>query len=358
MKIWPILMILISSMLLSCGAKEESSKTKFRISLGNIVANNLDFAGGLIIMGRSEDGQQSFVMAYRSDLELDLKKGIWEFATIGWLSPTAGIMTGTHKCSFQKLDLRDEIATVSFGMSGEKCLISKTLDGSVLTEKKFFDLSIMQMKKLKINFCLSVESFNACSNPTTPPLSYQIEIPPTLKGLATSIPAGLTSNCFNLSGGSHQSDLSVPLGGISGFIGVKVVSFSAAGCTGTKREFFYGHGFAETRNTTLSAGSYFKSMMSPNNNLAFANNPPIVPMSPLLTNTLPGSPVEGGLYRNDSGSLISTPVSVPAGSYAYFRLGSWYPISSSEINLVNYAGEVAPAFSSPHAYLFIEHEGL
>src|SRR5438445_7054140 len=93
-------LMLIAILTTACGSKGKS-QTSFKILSGNIMAASVTtFPGGILIMGRTLDDTQSFISAYSSDMVLELKKGDWEFATIGWMG--ASPITGNQQCAYQR----------------------------------------------------------------------------------------------------------------------------------------------------------------------------------------------------------------------------------------------------------------
>ncbi|MBC7537571.1 MAG: hypothetical protein H7281_02025 [Bacteriovorax sp.] len=220
------LVFLIALFVFSCGKKGESSKAKFKIFAGNMTDADVQsvFPGGLLVLGRSSDGQQSFTLAYQSGLELNLKKGDWEFATIGWMG--ANPMEGNQQCSFQHFDIQVDSAVISFNMSKQGCLTLAGSGGNRFTDPLFYDYlggTYNGFKKLQIKTCPDL--ITNCSGAQAAPDSFNLDIPAMTKGVSLNLlPKGLISNC--ISGGTSISNITPPHGGSNGFVGVRVTTFA------------------------------------------------------------------------------------------------------------------------------------
>lgn len=217
-----LFILMISFMIVSCGQKSEPSKAKFKIFSGNLTNPQATFLGGLLIMGRSVDGTQSFTMAYQSGLELELKKGSWEFATIGWIGTKP--MEGNQQCSYQAAEISADVFTVNFNMTRQGCLNLSTSEGNRFTDPIFYNFingTYNGFKKLQVKTCADITS---CSTQTLPS-SYRVEIPTLLKGISSNIGSGsLISSCIS---GMAASNITPPHGGANGFIGMKITIFSS-----------------------------------------------------------------------------------------------------------------------------------
>lgn len=245
-KLFSILMILL--LVVSCGHKGESSKAKFKIFSGNIIDPQGLFPGGLLVMGRSLDGVQSFIVPYSPILELDLKKGDWEFATIGWIG-TTGPMEGNQQCSYQRVDIISDIFTVNFNMNFQSCLTATTLDGSRFSRPMFYNsmVGFNGFKKLKVKTCAELDLSCSTTNSTQlVPGSFRVQIPTNLKGVTGSagIGNGMASNC--VPGGI--SNIAPPHGGPNGFIGTQITTFSDSACSVSPKPYFFHHGFGQVLN--------------------------------------------------------------------------------------------------------------
>lgn len=221
-----LILILLCLIFTSCGNKSNSSKASFSILAGGLTDAEVEsqFPGGLLIAGRSLDGTQSFTLAYHSGLELELKKGPWEFATIGWIGPQS--LEGNQKCSMQETYLNTDSFTVEFEMTKPNCLNLSNTQASKFTDPIFYNFTsgiFNGFKKLNVKTCPDLLT-NCTSGVQTAPYSFNAEIPAILNGISLNqLPKGLKSNC--VTGGTSISDITPPHGGKHGFLNVRVNTF-------------------------------------------------------------------------------------------------------------------------------------
>ena len=191
-------LILMTLFLTSCGGKKDSSVVNLKLIKGAVAANGTTLNGGILLMGRSEDGKNSFrtgVMA-ADNVELDLPKGRWEFAAIAWLG-TNGVMTGDNRCSYSGfVDLKDDQATVNFNLTMSNCV--STFNGSDFADSdymnasgKFFDFTPTMCLDQTPGSAKCNNSVNASTLHT-----YQIAYKADMKGLVGGRIDPLTSQCF------------------------------------------------------------------------------------------------------------------------------------------------------------------
>lgn len=311
----------------SCGAKAPASKAKFKIFSGNITDPMITFPGGLIIMGRSLDGTQSFKTVYQPGLEIEIKKGSWEFATIGWIG--ANPMEGNQQCSHQSVEISTDSFTINFDMSYQGCLNLPTLEGKMFSHPIFYNYlsnTYNGFKKLQVKTCPDIIS--DCSTSQADPVSFKVEIPGMMKGVIANAAAGisLVSNCIS----GSVSNVTPPYGGPSGFIGVSITTFSGASCAGTPKTYFFMHGFGEVlnetfldsaSNTVIRKGALTVDAVSPY---------PIVSLDPLnflgahtSVSTLPTPVSSNDLYMYKGGATMSVSPNAPNGSFIYYDGSSW-----------------------------------
>lgn len=221
-----LFIFLLSLLIFSCGKKGETSKAKFKIFSGNLTDSEVQsiFPGGLLVLGRSKDGLQSFTLGYQAGLELNLKKGDWEFATVGWMG--ANPLEGNQQCSFQHSDIQFDSATISFNMSKQACLALAGDNQNRFTDPLFYDFlsgTYNGFKKLQLKTCPDLLT-NCTGAAQVAPFSFNVDIPAMTKGVSLNLlPKGLISNC--VSGGTSISNITPPHGGSAGFIGVRVTTF-------------------------------------------------------------------------------------------------------------------------------------
>lgn len=320
-----LFILMISLLAFSCGQKKgESSKAKFKIFSGNIIDPQATFPGGLLVMGRSVDGLQSFTIPYQAGLELDLKKGGWEFATIGWVGSSP--IEGNQQCSYQRIEINSDIFTVNFNMNYQACLEASSLEGSRFSRSIFYNFiggSYNGFKKLYVKTC---SDLTTCSTQTQP-TSFRVEIPTKLKGVISNIGAGaMSSNCVS---GTYASNITPPHGGVDGFIGVQITTFSASACTGVPKTYYFNHGFGEVLNETflengtsvLRRGALSIHVSANNSSIALA---PIsfrgaysnINAQPTLMGT-------NDLYIYNGANTMSVSPYVSSGNYLYYDGSSW-----------------------------------
>lgn len=330
-----LLILMVSMLGISCAKKEVSSKAKFKIFSGNMADTQTIFPSGLLVMGRSTDGLQSFIISYQPDIELELVKGDWEFATIGWmgLSTDEGPMTGNQQCSFKTVKIDTDIFTVDFEMSKQNCLITSTLEGNYFSHPMFYDFvdkSYDGFKKLYVQICPDFDL--GCSAPTNPG-SYIVEIPAHFKGILLNVDksvTGIVSKC--IPGG--PSNLSPPYGGPLGFIGTKISTFATNDCTGDSKEYYFKHGFGEILKETenldklsiVKRAALSVDIFSGDVGVALAT---FYGLHSDLTTDPPSIPGEKALYLYKGEQRQIGGSTAISGNYLYFNGTNWTSITES-----------------------------
>ncbi|MDO9183864.1 MAG: hypothetical protein Q7U04_15725 [Bacteriovorax sp.] len=301
---------LFSLLAFSCGKKGEVSSAKFKIFSGNLTDPNVAFPGGVLVMGRNIDGSQAFIVHFKPGLEMELTKGSWEFATIGWLGP--GPIEGNQQCSFQSTEINSDIFTVNFNMNFSSCLNRTAFEGKHFTSPIYYDYigqTFNGFKKLDVKTCTPL---NSCS--PIGPVSYKVTIQTLLKGLTTNVNVGngLESFCYS----TVSSAIRPPHGGPNGFIGLKITLFTGAGCIGTPTDYFFNHGFGD---------KIPKGVLSPN---PLSPNPSAMGLAPLFylgdyanNSNAPAAPNVGDLYRYTGGTAAFSPTPSTT-DYIYYN-GTW-----------------------------------
>lgn len=208
------------------------------------------FPGGMLVMGRKTDDSQSFIIRYSPNLELEVSKGSWEFASIGWMG--ANPLEGIQQCSYQRVEIGSDIFTVNFNMNYQACLQASTLDGQRFVDPMFYNQmngTLNGFKKLTVKTCANIDT--NCST-QTPPASFRVEMRTDLKGLKL-ISGALNpfgSNCISDASGG-VSNITPPHGGKNGFIGMKISIFSDQNCTNFVSSYHFDHGFGEVLDRTF-----------------------------------------------------------------------------------------------------------
>lgn len=250
------LLVVISLLAVSCGSKG-TTKTSFKIVSGNLL--NVDpaitFPGGILVMGRSLDNAQRFILPWNSTLELTLQKGAWEFASIGWkgLNP----MEGAQECAYQQANITTDNFALTFDMTYSNCLNSKTAEGSYFSAPYFYNNALSAngfpngFKTLSVTECL-LNSLGGCAAPVMP-ASFRVDVLPRLQGIVTPA-TGFSSNCVNPTAGTMAtalSNLTPPWGGPMGFIGMRITTFTGPNCSGIAKDYIFDHGFGNYLNNTF-----------------------------------------------------------------------------------------------------------
>lgn len=329
MKYSHLFFLMILLLTVSCGEKGDSGKASFKLAVGSIMNASADsFTGGLLIMGRRADGAQSFILPFTTGLELDLQKGAWEFATIGWTAAVSGKMTGPQQCSHQQVELRDDLQIITFNMSTSNCVNSR-----IEFDKEFADSQYMKLtngsgtigfKKTVLSVCSVLDdSAGTCSLAygSSTINSYKVIIPPDIKGINYSAAQALLSDCNVVSSGSSYSNLTLPVGGNSGFLKMDLKLYNSGDCSGTVQTYSYQHGLAKPL-----AGI---SMMSPRNAFPAAT-------FHYLGEWSSGGFVTGGA-RGDVYLITTAATSSPSatiGSKIFFDGSSWSNSISGQISII------------------------
>ena len=287
------------------------------------------FTGGLLIMGRRADGAQSFILPFTTGLELDLQKGAWEFATIGWTAAVTGKMTGPQQCSHQQVELRDDLQTITFNMSAQNCVNARIEMGKEFADSQYMKLTngsgTIGFKKTALLVCSVLDDIaGTCSlaSGSSTINSYKVIIPPDLKGINFSAPPALLSACTVVSSGISYSNLTLPVGGNSGFMKMDLGLYTSADCSGTPQTHAYQHGLAKPL-----AGI---SMMSPRNALPATSFHYLGEWS---TGGVVATGNRGDVYLVTNTSTSSPTASI--GTKIYFNGASWDTSISGQISILN-----------------------
>ncbi len=206
-------LLLLSACLASCGSKKGTVPVKIKILQSGITNGSVTLAGGILIMGKSEDSANSFrlgVPSSNTDLTLDLVKGRWEFAAVGWTGGD-GILSGTNTCAYTGfIDLKDTDATVNFNFTQARCAtpfngrpFSEHLNGSVAGQfLKLFPVPCYKSTVADLN------STNCSTSPSGSEiqsnlLSFKVVYDGEKKGQVVGLASPLISKCFGVFQGQY-----------------------------------------------------------------------------------------------------------------------------------------------------------
>lgn len=229
-------LLILSVFLASCGSNKGTIPVKLKILQSGITANSVALNGGILIVGRTEDGANSFrlgVPSSSTDLSLDLVKGKWEFAAIGWIG-AGGAITGTNTCAYTDfVDLKDTAATVNFNFTKARCAqnfngraFSEHLNGSVTGEfLKLFPIPCYEPAGASMNTSICPAGANQSDL-----LSFKVIYESELKGNVTGAVAPLVSACFGVMGGNYPYLPMTSVGSDSPF-GFTIQFFTDLNCT-------------------------------------------------------------------------------------------------------------------------------
>jgi hypothetical protein len=255
MKILFLLMILF---LVSCGPKSESTKAKFKIFSGYSAVQASIFPGGILIMGKNSEGDQSFILPYKENLELTLKKGNWNLAAIGWMGDKP--MTGSQKCGVVRVEVRADSLDVPFTMTQDACKATYSSEALSGDGEGYFTYSSFYYSGNDVNKQIGFKKLSVSSSSS---YSYKVKIPIHLKGGVLSNPAlsdGLSSDCY---AANTDAAATPPHGGVNGFIGVNILTFANSGCSGAVTPVFFPHGTGAEA-TTTSGTNYSPEFVNSN----------------------------------------------------------------------------------------------
>lgn len=325
MKTIIFLLLITSVFATSCGQKAKSQKTKFKIFSGNLVDAMATFPGGLLVLGRSLDDQQKFILPFTPGLELNLKKGSWEFATIGWMGALP--IEGQTQCSHQVVQINSDAFTVNFNMTHQGCLMLSTLDGSRFTDPLYFYDQIgvnYGFKKLNVGTCTNLDN---CSSQVNHYI--RISLIHKIEGLTSNLPVSdLTSACVYSTG----TNLTPPYGGVDGFLETSITTYVDSSCNIPIKTYKFEHGFGEILDQTLPVVS--RGALSLNNN-TLDTGPALSPFMGVYSDDL-AVPSIGGLYyyngTNDTTHYLDTSAILATaftGNYIYFDGTNWITFADS-----------------------------
>lgn len=301
-----IALLILSFLAVSCGNKTGTSAVKLKLFQGNIVsATPMD--GGILLMGKSEDGLNSFRMGLTNSSEaisLVLAKGRWEFAVVTWAG-TEGPMTGDNRCAYSGfVDLKDPEVNVSFNLMMARCLADfgrRQFAHSDFIEAtgKFFDfIPVMCMNPLLTN--ANCPSATNNSNFTNYKVVYRSE----KKGEVQGVLNPLSSNCLAILT-SPRAKIPVIDANNDSPLGAALMFYTTVDCSGNPVVYNFKDGFKNNE------------QMIPNDITFISNNSYLYINPGLLHNMMPIEPaafsVSGGYYDGSTTYYNSNIISYALG---------------------------------------------
>jgi hypothetical protein len=195
-----ISLTLMTFLLTSCGEKKASSVVSLKLLKGSLSTAGTVLNGGILLMGRSEDGKNSFRTGVLGDdlIEMELAKGRWEFAAIAWQGDN-GPMTGDNRCAYTGfVDLKDDQAKVSFDLAMTNCL--NNFNGREFANTNHVEASGKFFKFVPV-ICMddTPESDHCNENANSSNLqSYRIFYRPEINGQIVGQVNPLVSDCLGI----------------------------------------------------------------------------------------------------------------------------------------------------------------
>jgi hypothetical protein len=233
-----LLLSLLLSILLtiaSCGSKKSTVPVKLKLFQSAITSGEAS-AGGLLFMGKSEDGQHSFRMGLDNSesLSLDLMKGKWEFAAIAWEGGAGGKMMGVNRCAKSGIvDLKDSEATVSFNLTQANCTgsfagknFSETYYMSSASPGLFLPFYVIPCFD---NSVLTMSSCNTSANPSSL-THYKIVFKAQQKGDVVGSMSSLVSGCFRVMYSPYPT-VPMTLAGADNSLGFSIELYKTDSCS-------------------------------------------------------------------------------------------------------------------------------
>jgi hypothetical protein len=113
------LMLLMTFLLISCGAPEKKNKVK--VSLGAAVGNEIGslFPGGVKVYAKHRYEPIAVSINPIEKPEIYLENGSWDIAALGWVSPNN--MDGNVYCEFKRVELDGNDVEVKLLLDKAKC---------------------------------------------------------------------------------------------------------------------------------------------------------------------------------------------------------------------------------------------
>lgn len=229
-------LILLTFIVTSCGDKKAVSSVKLKLFQSNVVTGTtpIPMEGGVLLMGKSEDGLNSFrtgVIDLSKEISLTLIKGRWEFAAVSW-SGGNGPLTGDNRCAYTGfVDLKDSEVSVSFNLSSSRCL-------STFNGRQFSSPDYRLATGRFLDF-IPVMCFDNSANPaseqcktytqSTNIASYRIIYNSEQKGQVTGEVLPLASQCLPLNA-APRARIPVTDTGTDSPFGVRIVFYIDSSC--------------------------------------------------------------------------------------------------------------------------------
>ncbi len=237
--------ILTLIFLFSCSG-QKSSPVSVKLNLSALLASgSISLNGGVLIVGHTLDDSESFTTAINTgsqDLVIDLKKGRWEFAAIGWNGTMP--LTGEVRCAYSGVrDISTDSLNVDFNLSRSNCKSISTFNNVIeFSPNAYLELDAVsdlnQFKRIQVKSCLTVGSADCATvggsymdNGLTK--SFRFVIPGNKRSFGSnSLLPSLVSACYQVDSlNSTYPRLPVGTGG-DDFIEYNLQAFTSTDCSG------------------------------------------------------------------------------------------------------------------------------
>lgn len=285
------ILYLLLLVITACGQKTETSQTKISIRGGSssLLASGTQMSGGIVVSGHRLDDSASFTIILKNASDeqvLDLIKGQWEFAAIGWEGSANGFFTGANRCAYSGvMDLNTSDAAVNFNLNFSTCA-NIPGHGAIISHPNFMATvgnMVNQFKPLVIQSCLGiampVTGVGSCSGIG---LTGSVKIiavggKKEMSGVWSPLP-GIETGCIALSAmGIASTNFSIPVGNfINGkkedLMEVRALAYQSADCSGTPISYDFKDSMYFGINQPYLKSQAFSTSADPNTTLYLEHN--------------------------------------------------------------------------------------
>jgi hypothetical protein len=333
MKISVILIILLS-LLMSCGSKTQSSRAKITFASGNssVLASGVQMNGGIIVVGHRVDDTENInigLLNANDEKILEIKKGVWEFAAIGWEGGN-GVFTGANRCAYSGIiDINQNDTAITFNLDYDTCA-NIPGHGAIVSNPDFMTSSAAianQFKNVIVQSCDTLVSNGTTSpaNCTPPGLtgSFKFVAIGEQKGTGGKFPLpSLETSCIATTSGSATTSLKLPVGNVIGakkenILQLKLLAFQTADCSDTPIVYSYNDSMYAGINQTNMKSSVETAAVNSYFKLYIEHNPTTV------SSNIGYNPFG---YGKDGDITTSTSIAQPVGDFgAISSIGTTSP---------------------------------
>ena len=250
-----ITMCLALTLIISCGKKTQSTQSKISfLGASAMTGGGSIMGGGIIVVGHRIDESEKFTIALNNandEQTLDLQKGDWEFAAIGW-EGGSGPFTGTNRCGYSGIiNLNSAETAINFTMNYATCA-GIPGHGEVFSPSSFMHLGALAEPNQFMNIALK-----SCNSLTItgfrPTACNGVGLTGSVKVIAVGSQDGsmgshplpsLEGSCQTPldANGSLSTDLKIPVGNyingkVENLMKTSILAYQSFDCTGTPIEY-------------------------------------------------------------------------------------------------------------------------